>query len=106
MYDGPLHGVCPVCQVEREFAKTSSKEDLALIVEDVNELGQGNVIKGFFASILGDIVNLFRGGKCAPLYFCKTCLTRFYVCRNCMKPNRRYPGREQSCDHCHHPMIT
>ena len=79
---------------------------MALIGEDVNELGQGNLKKGFFATILAVMANLFRGGKMAPLYFCKTCLTRFYVCRNCMKPNRHYPGREQSCDHCHHPMIT
>jgi hypothetical protein len=106
VYDGPLVGSCPACQVETEFAMISAKEAVAILGQDANELGQGNAKRGFFAAIWSDLATLLRGGKVALFYFCTKCQTRFHVCRNCMRPNRYHAGREQACDHCHHPMMT
>lgn len=98
-FDGYLEGVCPECSSHATFPVTKNSEQVSTMVANIAK-------RGWHFVLAEDAFNIMRGAKLALTVYCSACNSRFYVCRECMKPNDHESGRDQHCDHCRKPMVT
>lgn len=98
-FDGHLEGVCPECSSRTTFRAAKFSELISAQAATIAK-------KGWYFSLAEEAFNLMCGAKNALHVYCSACNTRFFVCRECMKPNDYNSGREQHCDHCRKPMVT
>ena len=98
-YEGQLNGECPACSSQQGFETTTFTDEIATTAGSLAKLG-------WRTALFTDAFNFLRGAKIALTIRCTHCKKRFYLCRECMKPNHYESGRDQHCDHCGKPMVT